>query len=143
MINDRDVFMALAASAGTALDRFHPSDVIESTAIELVEAPVSAPTKEEGVIVVEDGSASMLDTIAEPGETLAGMPPRSKAAAATVASSDVVSRLQSSTKASNFSLGFVAFNERVTVNRPLTPILQIPATDDFDPTAAGTGGTCI
>jgi hypothetical protein len=119
------------------------TDYVESTAIELRDEPVSAASVEQGITLNVDGSASMLDTIAEAGEVLVGMPPRTKAAAATVAAGDTVSRLQASRKASNFSVGFVAFNERVTVSRPIMPVLQVPATDDFDPTAGGTGGTCI
>jgi hypothetical protein len=67
-----------SSAPGTVIDRAHPTDIVESTAIELFEAPVSAPTKEQGIVITEDGSASMLDTIVEPGETLAGLAWRSR-----------------------------------------------------------------
>jgi hypothetical protein len=118
-------------------------DYVDSTAIEISEAPVAAAVREQGISIVVDGSGSMADMVTEPGETLAGMPPRTKAAAATVACSDVVSRLQASQKAANFAVGYTAFNENVTVDRAIVPVLEVPATDDFDPMQAGTGGTCI
>ncbi len=124
-------------------DGYGPNDYTESTAIELREQPVSSVTAEQGIVIDADGSASMGDTIRESGELLAGMPARTKAAAATVAIGDAVARLQASRKARNFSVGYIAFNERVTVNRPIQPVLDLPATDDYDPTQAGTGGTCI
>lgn len=136
-------FMAFGDAPLPALRDTHQSDCIDSTAIELSEGMVAPATKEQGIVAVLDGSGSMLDTLRETGETFAGMPPRTKAAAATVACSGVVSRLQQSAKSANFSLGFVAFNDHVAADRPIAPVKQIPATDDFDPTASGTGGTCI
>ncbi|MBJ7469805.1 MAG: VWA domain-containing protein [Solirubrobacteraceae bacterium] len=136
---------AVAVQGGNQLAE--TSDYIDSTGTTIVipdgAEPVAAATREEGIVEVADGSQSMTESLAETGEQIPGLPARTKAAAATVAASDVVARLQTSSKAANFSLGFVAFNDRVTVDRPIVPILDIPATDDFDPTAAGTGGTCM
>lgn len=148
MSSDHSAFTEYTPSTGTALAPVGHGDYVEGTASEIPtfgegHEPVAAPTKEQGIVLVVDGSGSMGDNVVEVGETLPGMPPRSKAAAATVACSGVVSRLQASQKAGNFSIGYAAFNERVTVDRPMVPVLQIPSTDDFDPMQAGTGGTCV
>jgi len=136
-------FSAFADAPVPALRDTHRSDCIESTAIELPEGMVAPATREQGIVAVLDGSASMLDTVHETGETFAGMSPRTKAAAATVACNGVLSRLQASQRKAAFSLGYVAFNDYVAVQRPIVPLLNVPDTDDFDPTANGTGGTCI
>jgi hypothetical protein len=130
-------------STGVALERVSADCVDASGYVELDEVAVAPATAEQGITIVDDASGSMLNTVVEHGESVPGVPARTKAQAVAMATSDTVSRLQVSRKRANFSVGFVAFHERVTIDRAIRPVLEIPATDDFDPTAAGAGGTCV
>lgn len=127
----------------TAITPYGPGDYTEGTAIELTETPTSAPAAEQGIVIGADGSVSMADILRETGEVVPGLPPRTKSAAATVAIGELVSLLQSSRIKENFSLGFLAFHERVVVDRPIRALRDLSAAEDFDPTQAGTGGTCV
>lgn len=106
--------------------------------------PVHAPRSwlQLGVLVL-DGSASMTWDLVETDTSIAGLPARTKAQAVDAAVRDLVSRLQASRKAPNFSIGMVSFTTSVTEARTPREVLAIGPTESFDPTAKGTGGTNV
>lgn len=112
---------------------------------QLLEVEIQAPPswRELGVLVL-DGSASMQLLMELVDESLEAMlPAKTKGAAVDAAVRELVNRLKSSVRASNFALSHIAFNEMVTDERPARDVLAIDAAESFDPTAHGVGGTAI
>jgi hypothetical protein len=96
------------------------------------------------VMRVADGSQSMTWPLEEPDTTMEGVAAaRTKAAAVDMATRDLVNRLAAGRKAANFLYASVCFNDRVTEKRGPRPIIDVPGSEDFDPTSAGIGGTRI
>src|SRR5262245_60132050 len=75
--------------------------------------------------------------------TPSALPQRSKAEAVAFATADLLTYLHASGNSRNFALGYGSFNNTVTQDRPVTAVADVDASAGFDPTAAGTGGTCI
>jgi uncharacterized protein YegL len=113
-----------------------------SSAVDIM-GPVAPPTWRQLGVLVLDGSGSMGSPAAGDARSEVQLPTRSKAAAVDAAVRKLLSRLHASGRAANFVLAFVAFSDRVTDERPARDILDIPATDSFDPMSKGTGGTAI
>lgn len=107
-----------------------PFDLLESP---LVLPPVSW---ECGFVIVADGSAGML---APSGHG----PTRTKAAMVANVCEHAVRCLHATVRTRYLALGFVAFNDDVTIDRPIVPVADVSAGDGFDPTAGGIGGTRI
>lgn len=112
--------------------------VVKTIPPDLRESLLGLPPKswECGFVFVADGSAGML---APCGEGT----PRTKAATVADVCEDAVRRLNASLRSWNLALGFVAFNDYVTIDRPIVPVADVSAGDGFDPTAGGIGGTRI
>lgn len=110
----------------------------------LQEEPLAPPRWRQLGVFICDGSESMTWELQEPDDSLADeAPSRTKAAAVDRALRDVVNRMQASRKAANFALAFVAFHDRVSSETPPRELSDISASDGFDPTAHGMGGTAI
>ena len=94
-------------------------------------------------ILVLDGSASMRAPLAEDGELVEGLPPRTKAAGVDSAVRALLNRMKQSTKRDNFSFALVGYSDKVTVECSVTPLSGIDTNAPFDPTVGGSGGTRI
>lgn len=109
--------------------------------------PVAAPAWLQAGFMVTDGSQSMTlryaGAGAGAGEEGSSEPAQSKGEAVQSSMQSFIKRLQSSSNAVNFGLGFVSFNDKVTDRRPLKPVLDVDPNASYDPTAHGTGGTAI
>ena len=115
-----------------------------SDVVLLDEAPLAPPSWKQLGVLVMDGSVSMTWDLAEPDTSMeSALPARTKAAAVDIAVRDLLNRLAAGSKAANFHFGFVSFNDHVTSKRSPQELLSISTADNFDPTAAGTGGTEI
>lgn len=115
-----------------------------SEVVLLDEAPLAPPSWKQLGVLVMDGSVSMTWDLAEPDTSMESvLPARTKAAAVDIAVRDLLNRLAAGSKAANFHFGFVSFNDHVTSKRSPQELLSISTADNFDPTAAGTGGTEI
>lgn len=141
-MQDDHAYADLPAGHDSTITRYGERDYVDGWASDLSEEPIAAQSAAQGIGFVTDGSVSMDDPIVE-ADAIPGLPPRKKKDAATVAVGDTVSRLLAARNSRNFSVGYVAFNNGVSVDRPIRPIHDLPATEDYDPTQAGTGGTCI
>lgn len=109
----------------------------------LTEVPFAPPAWRQLGVLVNDGSESMTWDLDEPDASLEGMPARTKAAAVDVAVRELLNRMKTGRKATNFSFSFITFNDKVTEERPPQELLSISTTASYDPTANGTGGTAI
>lgn len=96
-------------------------------------------------VIVSDGSGSMTDLLAEEDDSLEGvqLPARTKAAAADMATRELLNRMQKSRKEPQFEFAFVSFHDRVSDTRPAQTVGALLSTGGFDPTAKGSGGTHI
>lgn len=96
-----------------------------------------------GVLVI-DGSGSMtLPYAGDEEASLGGGAVRSKAEAVEEALKQFVDRMSRSRNAPNFGLSFVFFNSSVTHEREPTKVKEMDASDSYNPTAYGVGGTAI
>lgn len=117
---------------------------LDSNVVQLDQMPVAPPSWTQLAVIVADGSGSMTEDLKEPDASLDGIVPvRSKAVAVDVAMRELINRLASGSRAANFHLGYVAFNDGVSEERAPRELLSVVASESFDPTAAGTGGTEI
>ena len=106
--------------------------------------PVAAPSWMQLGVFVIDASSSMTWEFAEPDRSLEGVVPmRTKAQAVDCVLGEFVERMRSSRNAANFRFAFVSFHHQCSEVRPPRPVLEIPPTDSYEPTANGTGGTAI
>ena len=106
--------------------------------------PVAAPSWIQLGVFVIDASSSMTWEFDEPDGSLeGGLPLRTKAQAVDCVLGEFVERMRSSRKAANFQFAFVSFHHSCSEVRPPRPVLEIPPTDSYEPTANGTGGTAI
>ena len=106
--------------------------------------PVAAPSWIQLGVFVIDASSSMTWEFAEPDSSLDGvLPVRTKAQAVDCVLGEFVERMRSSRNAANFQFSFVSFHHQCSEVRPPRPVLEIPPTDSYEPTANGTGGTAI
>jgi len=106
--------------------------------------PVAAPSWIQLGMFVIDASSSMTLEFAEPQRSLAELlPVRTKVQAVDCVLGEFVERMRSSRNAANFRFAFVSFHDRCSEVRPPRPVLEIPPTDSYEPTANGTGGTAI
>jgi hypothetical protein len=96
------------------------------------------------IMRVADGSQSMTWALDEPDTTMEGVAAaRTKAEAVDMATRDLVNRVAGGRNGANFMYASVSFNDRVTEERSPRPLLEVPGSEDFDPTSAGIGGTRI
>jgi hypothetical protein len=106
--------------------------------------PVAAPSWIQLGVFVIDASSSMTWEFDEPDRSLEGvLPVRTKAQAVDCVLGEFVERMRSSRKAANFRFAFVSFHHQCSEVRAPQPVLEIPPTDSYEPTANGTGGTAI
>ena len=101
-----------------------------------IEMPVRPASSRQLALVVRDASNSMLEI----ADNELGIP---KAAATSIATRELVGRLQMSTKAANFSFAAIDFHDAVAHETPVLPLVDVDLNGDFDPTSHGTGGTFV
>jgi hypothetical protein len=89
-------------------------------------------------ILVLDGSISMNETSSMGGERRGSV---TKAQGVDAAVRSLVRRLRDSRSRNNFHLALISYNDRVTHVEQPRPVVAIDDSEDFDPTAHGTGGT--
>src|SRR5689334_20495618 len=120
------------------------SGELQSTSEDFGEVAYAPPSWMQLVFRVADGSQSMTLPLAEPDSSIEGLAPvKTKGEGVAIATRDLLNRLVASRKAANFMYGSVSFNTVVTEERPPRPIIDVPGSEEFDPTAAGIGGTRI
>jgi uncharacterized protein YegL len=93
-----------------------------------------APTFNQLGILVLDGSGSMKESISD-GIT--------KAQAVDTAVREIFGRLRRSTKAKNFSLSVVTFDQNAQLHTPVTPATEVDDNGNYDPAENHGGGTNI
>ena len=111
---------------------------------QMTDVPFATPAWIQLGVAVIDGSGSMGLPFAEQDGSLNGvLPVRTKAEVVDRVLRAFVNRMKSSRNAPNFRFAFVSFHHAVTEVRQPRDVVDIPATDSYDPTTHGTGGTAI
>jgi uncharacterized protein YegL len=99
-----------------------------------IEAPVVPKSFDQLGILVLDGSGSMHEE---------GLNKITKAEMVSTAVKELISRMRISKNQANFSFAIVTFDASARVAVDITPVSNLSATDDYDPTAGHGGGTNI
>lgn len=108
------------------------------------EAPTMMRAWRQLIIGVTDGSSSMQEQATPTEGMVEGLAPSmTKGQAVDQAMRGLLNLMEESRAIENFEFATVCFNHQVTHQSPVVPLKDVDATQSFDPTQYGIGGTAI